>query len=673
MTDRRVWVSFGLVLVLAVVLAGYYYLHKPITPRFALALVSSLVNLGVASLVTAVGGGLGRRLVGRWPVASPGERIAIQAGLGWGLIGLAMVGLGMAGGYYPAVLWPAMLVGLAALWRDVRGWLADVRAAWAALWLPDRMARLAGGFVVFTFVLGVLRALSPPLMWDALAYHLTLPRLYAALHGLRLDMDILYSGMPQITELLYTVAVLLRGDVAAQTLGYLFGVVLALGLAGHAGELLGARLAPVALAILFSAQAISSSLAWAYSDMLLMLMALALLIALRQWRKSGERRWLWLAGVFLGLAGGCKYTGLHVAAAGVGAVAFVSWGRPGETWRARLTRFVAALLPLGGVALLTFAPWLIKNWAITGSPVYPLFIPVGAMDAQRQWFYTRPDLAEHYPLWAALILLRVTFLGRQGDDVYDATLGPLFVIFGLVLALGWRRLPERLRAELRPVAGFTLGGYLGWVTILFVSQFGRQPRLFLPVLMGLAVLGAAGVAVLETLDTRTLRVSLIYKAVLALVLVLCTFESWSVFVGHNPLAFLTGAQSQDDYLVSQQGGYVVAIRWVDGLPAGSRVKFLWEARSSICADPLRCDPDTVIDRWWHSRRTIGRADEILARWKSEGTTHVLIYEAGLDFVRRELSDGYVAEDWSELDALRGQMQLVESISGTYSLYALRVA
>jgi hypothetical protein len=115
----------------------------------------------------------------------------------------------------------------------------------------------------------------------------------------------------------------------------------------------------------------------------------------------------------------------------------------------------------------------------------------------------------------------------------------------------------------------------------------------------------------------------------------------------------------------------VAIERVNALPAGSRAVFLWETRSLQCVSLDRCDPDVIIDRWWHLRRSVGSAGAILARWKAQGLTHVLVYDAGAEFVRAQSHQSLVDSDWSELEVLRRQMQLVENIGGVYALYALR--
>ena len=666
LADRRVWISLGLVAALVLSLGVYYWVHKPVAPAQAFALMGVMADASIAALLTLLGGGLGRRFIRGWTIASPGERIAVQAALGWGAIGLIMFGLGVAGLYYSVVIWVLALLALVLLWRDVRGWLADSFLAFKAMWPPDRLARLASLFVFFTLALGLLRALAPPLMWDALVYHLNLPKLYAQAHHLHLDVDILFTGMPQLTEMLYTAAILLRGEIAAQTLGWVFGAVLALGLAAHASELLEVRLSACAPAILFSALTIALALAWAYAEMLLMLIALALLIALRQWRMGTPGRWLWLGGILAGLAASCKYTGVLIPLAGVGLI--VSQPLFGE--RRHLRMAMQDVVLFAGIAFIVFSPWLIKNWILTGSPTFPLLIPTRQMDALRQWFYSRPASGERNPLWAAAVFLRATFLGVQSANDYDATLGPLFVFLLLGLGVGWRRLESCIRDEARPLVVFALVSYAGWVLLTFTSAMMLQVRLFFAIFPALAILCAAGIRAVASFDSPSLRVSMILHAALVLVLSLSALENLVAFAARSPLAYLMGAQSATDYRAAALGTYVVAIDRVNALPAGSCVEFLWETRSLECSMSVRCEPDVVIDRWWHLHRTVGAASAVVSTWKAKGVTHVLINESGLSFVRSQADPAFVVSDWSELDALRSRMRLAANLDGAYSLYEL---
>jgi len=268
------------------------------------------------------------------------------------------------------------------------------------------------------------------------------------------------------------------------------------------------------------------------------------------------------------------------------------------------------------------------------------------------------------------VFLRATFLGIQSANDYDATLGPLFVFLLVGLAVGWRRLESRIRDEARPLVVFALVSYAGWVILTFTSAMMLQVRLFFAIFPALAILCAAGIWAVASFDSPSLRVSMILHAALVLVLSLSALENLVAFSARGPLAYLVGAQSAGDYRAANLGMYVVAIDHVNALPAGSRVEFLWEARSLECAPSVRCEPDVIIDRWWHLRRTVGTASEILSAWKAKGITHVLISESGLSFVRSQADPAFVDSDWSELDALRSQMRLAANLDGAYSLYEL---
>jgi hypothetical protein len=684
MANRRTGLALALVAIVGAVLALYYWVHKPLTPVEALVFAQTFANLAVALALTVTAGGLGRRLLGQLFGAGSEQSLGgsgwfVEVALGWGALGLGMLALGALHLYDSVAVWLLAVGLLVWLRRYIWGWTMAAVEATRSLVPQGRLERVAAGFTLLMLSLGVLRALAPPVAWDALVYHLTLPVLYARTHGLQVntaDFN-LFSGMPQLTEMLYTAASLLRvdvaaGGIAAQVLGCFFGVVLCLGLAASARELdLPGWLAP---AILFASLSVVLELASAYAELLLMLFALAVVLALRQWRRQRAdrqiaNRWLALAGTFAGLACGCKYTGIVVPLAGGAVVLLIAlFEAPGD-WRNRLMPAFWSAGLFAMVAGAVFAPWLLKNWLLTGSPFYPLLWPAADMDALRQWFYNRPDLAE--PWWRALLIFpRATFFGVQGGNENDATLGPLLLLCAGLLVFNWRVLSRLLREELVLLLSFVAVAYVGWVLLVHDSALARQARLFFAFLPALALLGAAGLAGVRALNTPALRLSIVINAAFALVLGLSAIEAAAGFVSQNPLPYLAGAQSATDYATSQLGWYVPALARVNRLPAGSRVIFLWEARSLACDSSIHCVPDVVIDRWWHARRTTGGAAQIVDQWRSEGATDVLVYDTGARLIESTPNNAYDPADWIELAKLRDGLRPLATFGDAYTLYAL---
>jgi hypothetical protein len=683
MSLRRLGLALAVIVLLAVVLAEYYVVHKPLGPEQALRLVETAANSLIAGLLVVLAGGVGHCLwragFSRAAEPEPAASTAYLAlALGWGALGLGLLLLGAARLYYPAVLWLLVAGLLLGLRRDIRSWLLAVRQSLRGLTPAGRLEGLAAVFTLLVLSLGFLRALAPPTMWDALVYHLTLPKLYIQAHSIWIDSRALglMFGFPQLNEMLFTAARLLRldgaaGDIAAQLLGWCFGAALCLGLVTHAREL--GLPGWLAAALLFSSLTLALALAWAYAELLMLLFALSTLVALHTWQRhrlAGRRarRWLVLAGVFAGLACGCKYPGILVPLGCGVAVLAVELGLPGRP-RARVIAALNAGLLLSASAALTFAPWLLKNWLSTGNPLYPLVWPAAGIDALQQWFYSRPDQAE--PLWqAAPLLIRATLFGVQSGNVTDATLGPLLLLGAGLLLCVWPVLARSLRRDLALIAVFAAAAYLGWVVLDMSSGMARQARPYVSVLLALALLGAGALGGFHLLDTPQFKLSTIVNALVALVLSLGAVELGLNFVNHDPLPYLAGAQSATDYEAARLGWYVPALAAVNALPAGSDVLFLWEPRTLGCVATVHCRPDAVVDRWWHTQRLGLTANQALEQWRADGVTHLLFYEAGASFMQSEPDSVYAASDWTELAALRQGLQPLATFGAAYTLYAL---
>src|SRR5690606_20462933 len=93
------------------------------------------------------------------------------------------------------------------------------------------------------------------------------------------------------------------------------------------------------------------------------------------WQSSANDRWLLLVGAFAGLMMGLKYTAAIPALFFAG---MLLWRAPGAP-RRRVRPLLAFLLPAGALV----APWLLKNWAFTGNPVYPFLFHGRFWDAFR--------------------------------------------------------------------------------------------------------------------------------------------------------------------------------------------------------------------------------------------------------------------------------------------------
>ncbi len=216
---------------LAAVTAGYFVLHKPVTPETAAALAQCMWRTAAAAAIISICGGLGRRIIPKTAFHPLAERM-LQASLGAGLVAIGVLAVGWLGGFY---LWVALLaivfLGFL-LRREIFGWWqgwSSLRTLWEQ---SSRFGRCTAGLISILIAAAYLSALAPPIQFDALVYHLALPEHYLGAHRFFYVPELMFWGMPQTAEMLYTWAAALGGLSTALILGWMAGLVALAGVVG---------------------------------------------------------------------------------------------------------------------------------------------------------------------------------------------------------------------------------------------------------------------------------------------------------------------------------------------------------------------------------------------------------------------------------------------------------
>jgi 4-amino-4-deoxy-L-arabinose transferase-like glycosyltransferase len=662
---------------LFVVVAAYFWSHKPFDATTVAGLGRSLLSIAVWMGLTWLGTALGRRMAGGLLAdESPAVRIALAAGLGLGLLALLTLGLGLVGFLRSAVAWGAILVLALLVRRDLRASLADLRVVVRGpesllAWPTDGFRRWLVVYVGVSLLLVFLAALAPPTAWDALVYHLTGPRLFVEAGRVGHHVDLPYLGFPQLGEMGFTLGILLLGDGVASLLHFGYGLLGVIITAALARRAFGQAVAWPAAALLLSVPSLVWLMSRSYVDVTLLFYATAAFYAFTRWRElraegEAERsiKWLRLMGVFCGLGAGVKYTALVIPVAlGLSLL-----------WTSRydgLRAVVGRIAQLGAITAVVALPWLVENWLTTGNPFYPFFLPGVYWDAWRAWWYDRPGtgLAATAP-WRLLIApLEATVLGTEGGEPYDATIGPLLLALTPLLVVVWPGLERKERAVAGHILLFLGLNYGLWLVGLARSALLVQTRLLLPIFSVVAILGAVALDRLTILRRPQLAVDWIARAVVSLTLALLLFSNLTTFLQVNPLPVITGLEGRDDYLARRLGTYQLAIRAVNGLPPDSRVVFLWEPRSYACQ--VDCWPDALLDRFLHLTYLHPNADAIARAWAEARVTHVLLYRRGMEAIIEDGFDPITSRDLAIMDDLQTRyLSPVGEWDDAYVLYEL---
>lgn len=658
--QRFRWVVLSAALCwLSLVFGLYYAGHKPFSLEIISQLGRNFFVLLVSLAVVLVAGGLGKRLrVGSW--ANPLTRVSMQAAAGLGCLSIGWLVLGATVGINSLLCWGALILLALLLRRGIREWLGDWRACTLVWRSSGKLGKLLALEIGGVLVISLLMSLAPPITFDSLVYHLTIPQEYLLRSKVHYMPELMFWGMPQVVEIIHTWLMGLGGAGAATATSWIAGVLALVAVLGYVSEIFSPVASWAAVAALLSGYSFVILLPSGYVEWFTLWFGAAALASLGEWYLKSEQRALIWAGVFSGLAAGTKYTACALTLAVMVVVIAVDFRRArgkSQFW----SDIAHYLLP----AVIVFSPWLIKNAIAVGNPLYPFFFPSGSMDALRLRYY-------HLPAWgdwatALFLPLNATVKGFEGAPGFSASIGPLLLALSPFAFLGYKNKSREQRAALLVSGSIGLIGLLIWMFASRLSGFLIQSRLYFVVFPAIAVLAAAGFHSLAVVRLPGLRLRRIIGAMIVLALGLTLLQYFSEMVRRHPLGVLTGVQSPEQYLEDNLGWYFPAMQAIRALPDQSRVLLLWEPRSYYCQP--KCVPDEILDRWHRDLARFARPEAILQEWRAN-FTHVLYYRMGAEFVRAD-DLRYAASDWLALEDLLARLPAPLDFGGAYQLYSLQ--
>ena len=386
-------------------------------------------------------------------------------------------------------------------------------------------------------VLGFL----PPTARDELTHHLAIPKLYARA-GRIIEVPIApYAYYPMLLDMLYTPLIYWGYDFIAKHIHALFGFLTGLLVYAYLTRRLSRVYGLLGFFFFISTPAVLRLSHWAYIDLGITFYSTASLLCLLRWGEEREGwHWLTLAGLSLGFALATKPNGLLAAL--LLALLFVLV--IGRVPRDPLSRVVSALGLFAGLALLPFAPWVVKNWLQTGNPFYPLF---GGFFAARNasvvdaasfvglGIFEKRHLLYGESIWQILGLpLRVFFTGQDDNPQYfDGVLTPV-----LVVLLPWA-FKGKWREEKKLIALFAFG-YL--VLALFLIDMRiRYILLIVPSLVVLLVYG------IFNMYLSAKRPALLFATLIFFAACHGTYL-WGYLHRDRPFNYLRGSETREAFL-----------------------------------------------------------------------------------------------------------------------------
>ncbi|MCC6616001.1 MAG: glycosyltransferase family 39 protein [Anaerolineae bacterium] len=665
-TGQLGWRLPVILIALVGLLVGYYWLHKPIAPQLMLNLLGALLDVVTVSALFAVGGGLGDALLRRLRLVeqidlTPPERLSIAALLGVGLIALYALALGMIGLLNTTTIWGGLLVIAILTRRAFFSWIGSLIKALRGLRPQGNFARFLMWITLILLLLAFLIAIAPPFSWDSLVYHLVGPQRYLEAGRIIPHDDNFYLGMPKNGEMLFTVTMSLFGRDTSPALVHLVFTALALTLTGalarrYADENAGW----LAATLVIAAYNVWELAGWSYVDLALMAYGAAVYVLLLRWHGSDDRRVLMLVGALIGLAVGVKYTAIFIAA-GAGLLIFIRAPR----------RVIANGLAVGIPALLLFAPWMLRGQLLYQNPLFPMFGFGLNWDAARSAAFERAGWGDFSDgnAWKYLLLpVTATVLGRNLDEFVSFTHGPFLLTLPLLLPLVWRWLDDETRRAAWGMFIMIVPMWALWTYTGGTQGIGAQTRLAIATLPLAAAMGAIGYYGLTRAPRKPVNLVFIVQAALVMTTALSANEIASKAVERQAVPWLTGNVTADEYLTANLGIHMDAMNHLATLPAGTRVRLLWDLRTYRCPAHIECVPDILLDAWSRPLQSGLTPDEIMLLWQAQGDDYLLVYGDGYRYFTY-IDTWFYDDNLTFPPALRNHLRMVwRDSTGYYRLY-----
>jgi len=451
--------------------------------------------------------------------------------------------------------------------------------------------------VISTIVLGSV----PPVDRDALTHHLFVPKLWLQHGGIYEIPEIPFSYYPMNLDLLYTIPLYFGNDIIPKYIHYLFALLTGLLLYRHIKKRLGVEYGLLGALFFLSVPIIVKLSITAYVDLGVVFFTTASLLLLLHWAEQNFNwRSLALAGLCCGLAAGTKYNGL-ISVVVLTLLVPIIYQQNALKEKQHNGKALLWGCVFGIAALTSLSPWLIRNYAWTGNPIYPLHnslfqkiqktadeqpTPAPVVDdilhqltnQSSGAFISRKIL--YNETWQQALLLPLRFFYEGLDDnpqFFDGKLTPFLLVLPL-LALLFKPPDARQRREQKILLSFALLYFF-----LTFFQEAMRIRYIAPIVPPLAILSMYGIRCLTTTlsiiisSTTHRNTAAMIVAVGIPIIALCYNGKYFInqFTIVQPIPYVQGKISRDEYITAFRQEYP-AIRFANTIvPQNAKVLCLF--------------------------------------------------------------------------------------------------
>ncbi|MFH1352729.1 MAG: glycosyltransferase family 39 protein [bacterium] len=565
---------------------------------------------------------IGRRVIQllKIKMSSPLEDLTFSFGAGLGSLGYIVFFLGIFGLLYKSIFYPLWLVLFVLGIKEI----LPLAKTGASKKFQISLLHKIIIFLLFLLVLfNFLISFTPEMFYDSLNYHLGLPNYYSNYHRILPSPYKIVSHYPHLMSIVYLMGMMLKNEMTPKLINFSCGLITILGIFYFCEKNFNSRIMGIIGAAVFYFTPTVISRSWsATTDIGLTLFTFLSLSALiNSLTIKGDNKWLILSAILAGFAMGSKYSGI-LFSSGLAAVLFFSKDSCFFTK-------IKKILLFGAIALMTYSPWLVKNYVESGNPVHPFLAKYWNVKYSHQ---SHTDQIKNY--FSAPVRKKQNFLNLLtvpwnlsikggGSNKYSSPdyfmIGAVFLAFIPLFFL----IDAKNKKTVYKLLLFSFFTYVLWV--LWAPD--TKIKYYTPAIPALSV--AAAFAVVKTGEINKFIGNILLWVFIFLITINFLFMVPLAHVVYKPFSILTGSLSKSEYLSASRPSYPCpsygAYRYANkNLSADAKIlmfrdsKCYYIKRKFVTSDVAGHNP--LIEFLNH----VSDADEFYSYLKQKEITHIIV-------------------------------------------------
>lgn len=434
-----------------------------------------------------------------------------------GIYSYSIFSLGLLGLLYKELILFFTLFFFAVVFYAYRNKISTIRLKEIMRLLDEKIPRIFLLLLLIQILVNLAGALGPELSFDALWYHLTLPKIYLENQKIiHIPGGLLYySDMPKLTEMIYVSSLSLFNEISAKIVHFSFGILTLIAIYKLARKFLDQKFSALASVIFYANLVVGWQSTTAYVDLartFFEIMALwGFINYMRSPNSSATRGWFIESAVMLGLAISTKLLSIGSLFIFLFLIIFINRKIDKEV--------ISKLILYSCISLYVVLSWFLFSFLNTGNPIYPVFSSYYKVGFDATIFNPLIFLKDQWNLFT-----------HSADSI-----SPIYIIFLPLVLIYFRK----FNPQIKIMAIYFLLSLIIWY---FTPQKGA--RFILPYLPALSIVVSYTIAQIskDSFFKNLSIIIIIFVSVLSIV--------YRGLANSKYLPVLFGKQTKDEFLTN---------------------------------------------------------------------------------------------------------------------------